>query len=239
MYWPKNFTDIPIEPLPELKVLESLYNSRRYDDALTHAQVILERHPGTIMPHVIRASILINRKQYKEAEEEVNHGLAKHQDRSTLWLLAGLAIRAQDNYEQALSCFQNAVRLANSVEEKSCYLFHLAYTHLPLKHFKEASDALKESCKVQPSFVNCWALGLVFLWQNKLLLTILLASLFYTIFYLPFHYALLPILFLITFFLATSLFDVKVRQPRRAITGILWVVCLIVLLFVRANYALN
>lgn len=233
MYWPKQFTDFAFEQDAQLSEIQALFNSGYYQQALDASLTYLDEHPDAVMPHVIRSLIFIRRRRFEDAQTEMNHALAKRQDSSTTYALAGIATREQHDYRQAAEYLQKAVNLAQSTQEKSSYLFHLAYTNLPMKKYDQASSNLWSAFHIYPTFVSGWALVMLYLWRYKIASILLFGVGTYAAFGLPIAYALTPVLLLAIFLLLTSLFDIKVKRPDRAIIGIIWSAALLAILYVR------
>lgn len=187
-------------------------------------------------PHITSAMVFIRRRQFAEASIELNFALANNRDASIVWTLLGIVAREQHNYKEAIPCFERAIELAQSAQEKSSYLFHLAYAQAPSQDISGAVSSLKSAFQLHPTFVNGWAFVLMFLRKNKLLSCILFCSCFYSMLRLPLVYAILPAILLIASFLATIIFDVKIANRQNVIAGAVWVVLLLLLLYFRIAY---
>ncbi len=110
------------------------------------------------------------------------------------------------------------------------------HSYLPLQNYEDAMSSLRASFQLRPTFVNSWALGLVYLWQRRVLLYVVFFGCLYSAIRSPLPFAVVTILILVVFFLTTSVFDIKVRRQQRAVAGFLWSGVLLLLLFVCVIY---
>ncbi len=216
MQWPNQFTDLPIRRHPDLMLAKELFESGDRSKAFAVCSEFLDRYPDAVLPHITRALIYIGRKQLDEAEQEVNSALAKRNDWATVWGLAGIVAREQANYQHAREYFQKASEFAQSSEERSDYLFWLADVNGALKDYETAIANLKESYRLHPCFTKAWALVMMFLTENKLLLVGFLAVGVYSTIFLPPMLAIAPCMLLVVFLLLTAIYFVKTNRAQQA-----------------------
>ncbi len=233
MYWPKTYTDLPSEENQWLAQAEALLKSEDYNQVLWVSQAFLEQHSDSVLPHIIQARTFINTRRFAEAEVEINYALAKRNNNATIYALAGLIAISQENYREAIDYFQQASELAQSVEEKSKYLFWVGNSYSLLRDYKAAAKYFGGSFQLQSAFISGWAFLLANLAKSNLLLYLFVGIGVYSATMLPVPLAILPPLLFGAFTLLTTTFFLKTGRLQQAVVILLLTMGLLLFFYFR------
>ncbi|GER93269.1 hypothetical protein A45J_1005 [hot springs metagenome] len=115
----------------------SMANDKRYDDALKAIDEILNIEPYMKKANTLKASILLNRRQFDEAEHICHMNIQRDRWCLESILLLGIISKIKEDYDAAINRFKEAVYISSS-----CWLahFYLAELH------RDRGD-LNKSCK--------------------------------------------------------------------------------------------
>ena len=116
----------------------SLAKDKKYDEALKNIEILITGEPGFIKAYALKAGILINLKQYDEAENVCLHMFEMDQWNLEAYLLSGLISKIMKDEEKMLKRFKEALYL-----EPSCWIAHFYMAEI-YNCRKESSHALRE-----------------------------------------------------------------------------------------------
>lgn len=113
----------PVQPIPlatppprpsleaELKILRQLTQEHAYDQALPRLDALLTLAPDNTVARLLKAHILINRKEFAAAAQLVQPIIAANPEQTDALLLLGLAARWQQQYAASILNFKQVVYL--------------------------------------------------------------------------------------------------------------------------------
>lgn len=93
----------------DLAALQQLVQEKRYDEALSQLATLLAEEPGNTDALLLKAAVLLNRKQFETVRSVARQVLEKKQWSIDAFLLSGLAAKWDEKPEEAISWFKQAV----------------------------------------------------------------------------------------------------------------------------------
>jgi len=126
----------------------------QYDEALTLCNEVLARDPTHVDASVLKALILSERNNHREAIATVEAALPVHSDNVELRETAALVYYAAGDYERALEENTEWIALSNFGERDERALVHRFTILTELEMYKEARDVIEKLLIISPGKVE-------------------------------------------------------------------------------------
>ncbi|MDO9104938.1 MAG: CheR family methyltransferase [Methylovulum sp.] len=102
-----------------------LIQEKRYDEAMTALALLLEQYPGSSAALLLKAHILLHRKDYAAAEESAQQALGIEPWSTDAFVLLGLVAKWRNQADTAVKWFKQAVYARNECWPAHYYLGEL------------------------------------------------------------------------------------------------------------------
>jgi chemotaxis protein methyltransferase CheR len=125
---PRMFSPVSAVPATDFQLARQLTCDKRYDEALPQLDAVLAEDPGHTAARLLKAYVLINRKDFGAAEALAQRVLAADTWSIDALLLLGLAAKWRNQSDEAIRCFKQAAYTRHECWPAHYYLADL-YRH--------------------------------------------------------------------------------------------------------------
>lgn len=105
-----------------LDELQQMVQEKRYDEAMQQIEALLDSDPKVLGAQLLKAFVLLNRKQFDAARNAAQQVLEQEQWNTDAFLLLGLAAKWDDRPDEAISWFKQAVYACHTCWPARYYL---------------------------------------------------------------------------------------------------------------------
>ena len=150
---PKLARKLPNKEATLFKAIVKQYETKQYKKALKAADQILKKHPNHGETLAMKGLTLNATGKKEEALEFVKLGLRNDMRSHICWHVYGLFYRADRDYNQAIKCYMNALRIDT---ENKQILTDLALLQVQMRNVKGYVDSRRRLLTMKPALRNNW-----------------------------------------------------------------------------------
>lgn len=93
----------------DLAALQQMVHEKRYTEAVPQLEKLLAKEPDNIEVLLLKATVLLNRKQFEEVRSTARKVLNRQQWSIDAFLLLGLSAKWDEKPDEAINCFKQAI----------------------------------------------------------------------------------------------------------------------------------
>ncbi|KAJ2802149.1 hypothetical protein H4R21_002525, partial [Coemansia helicoidea] len=146
-------TELPHKEQALFRSALKLYESRQYKKGLKTSEQILKKFPDHGETLAVKGMFLAHMDRKKEGYETIKRGLEINPKSSISWHVYGLVCRSDQQYGEAIRCYEEALR---SDSENLHILREQGQLYMQVRQFAKAVEVRQKLVKLNPGFLPFW-----------------------------------------------------------------------------------